>query len=210
MRLSLDTVLTVAAPGVLGNDFDQNGDPLSAELVPNGTVGTVNLKLNGSFTYTPASGFTGDDQFFYQASDGVALSNLATVLISVTPTGGSATAGVNALQSGLVSGKGNNQTFTPTTTFTPGEKVVIRATVLDGNGNPVAGATVSLAISGPAPTTLTSGPSNASGVAEASWSTSNKGKNPTPTGSYTVTTTGVTASGYTWNGTQTATAFTLQ
>jgi VCBS repeat-containing protein len=56
--------------------------------VPNGTAGSVTLNEDGSFTYTPPAGFSGSDHFTYQASDGTALSNLATVNITVTATGG--------------------------------------------------------------------------------------------------------------------------
>jgi hypothetical protein len=65
-------------------------------------------------------------------------------------------------------------------------------------------------IDGPESATVISGPSDASGIAEANWNTSSKGRGGTATGTYTVTTTGVDATGYTWDGDQTATAeFTL-
>ncbi len=48
------TSLTVAAPGVLGNDTPTTG--LSAAVVTNPTSGTLNLATNGGFTYTPAAG----------------------------------------------------------------------------------------------------------------------------------------------------------
>ena len=48
-----DTALTVAAPGVLGNDSDPDHDPLSAVLVSGPSHGTLTLNANGSFTYTP-------------------------------------------------------------------------------------------------------------------------------------------------------------
>jgi hypothetical protein len=41
------------------------------------------LNPDGSFTYTPDTGFSGKDSFTYQASDGSALSNVATVTIDV-------------------------------------------------------------------------------------------------------------------------------
>jgi hypothetical protein len=50
--------------------------------------------LNGSFTYTPAAGFSGTDQFVYQVSDGQFLSQLATVTITVRPAAAAASAGV--------------------------------------------------------------------------------------------------------------------
>jgi hypothetical protein len=65
-----DTVLNVAAPGVLGNDTDADGDTLTAVLVADVANGTLALVSDGSFTYTPNALF--DD------------SNVATVTIDVT------------------------------------------------------------------------------------------------------------------------------
>ena len=48
--------------------------------------GSVTLNANGSFTYTPAIGFTGTASFTYKASDGTAQSNAATVSITVQAT----------------------------------------------------------------------------------------------------------------------------
>jgi VCBS repeat-containing protein len=79
-----DTPLTVAAPGVLGNDSDPDHNPLSAVLVSGPSHGTLTLNPDGSFTYTPASNHTGSDSFTYQASDGTLTSELATVTLTVT------------------------------------------------------------------------------------------------------------------------------
>ena len=79
-----NTKLTVAAPGVLANDTDANGDPLTAVLVSNVSAGTLVLSSNGSFTYMPASNFTGKVTFTYQANDATASSNVATVTITVS------------------------------------------------------------------------------------------------------------------------------
>jgi hypothetical protein len=65
-----DTVLTVPAPGVLGNDTDPDGDPLTAVLVTGPSHGSLTLNANGSFSYTPAADFAGSDSFTYRASDG--------------------------------------------------------------------------------------------------------------------------------------------
>ena len=83
-----DTAKTVAAPGVLGNDTDADGDTLTAAKVAGPSHGTAALSASGGFTYTPAAGYTGDDSFTYRASDGQADSNTATVSITVTPAGG--------------------------------------------------------------------------------------------------------------------------
>jgi VCBS repeat-containing protein len=80
-----DTTLTVAAPGVLATDSDPDGDPLTAVLASPPSHGSLNLNANGGFTYTPAANFNGTDTFTYQASDGTAQSNPATVTITVTP-----------------------------------------------------------------------------------------------------------------------------
>ncbi|MGQ0619411.1 MAG: Ig-like domain-containing protein [Panacagrimonas sp.] len=82
-----DTPLSVAAPGVLDNDSDPDGDTLGTVLAAGPANGTLALAPNGSFVYTPAVGFIGNDSFTYNASDGVAQSNLATVSIRVDISG---------------------------------------------------------------------------------------------------------------------------
>jgi len=78
-----DTVLTIAAPGVLANDSDVDGDPLTALIVVGPGHGSVTLNANGSFTYTPAANYNGPDSFTYKANDGALNSNIATVAITV-------------------------------------------------------------------------------------------------------------------------------
>ena len=80
---AVNTTLTVAAPGVLANDKDPDGDPITAVLVSQPADGTLTFNADGSFTYTPAAGFSGTDSFTYQASDGQLLSNVATVTINM-------------------------------------------------------------------------------------------------------------------------------
>lgn len=81
-----NTALSVAAPGVLANDTDANGDALTAQLVNGPAHGTLTLNADGSFTYTPAAGYVGPDSFTYRANDGLANSNAATVSITVKDT----------------------------------------------------------------------------------------------------------------------------
>ncbi len=69
--------------GVLANDSDAEGDPLTASLVSGPTNGTFSFNADGSFTYTPNDMFLGTDSFTYRAGDGVSNSNLATVTITV-------------------------------------------------------------------------------------------------------------------------------
>ncbi len=80
-----DTPLTVAAPGLLTNDFDGLGLPLTVQTAPvtSPTNGVVTLGSDGSFVYTPNPGFVGTDSFVYLVDDGHALSATATVTITV-------------------------------------------------------------------------------------------------------------------------------
>jgi VCBS repeat-containing protein len=78
-----DAVLTVAAPGVLGNDSDPDGNPITAVKVSSPAHGTVVLNANGSFTYTPTANYSGADAFTYEANDGTLNSTPATVTITV-------------------------------------------------------------------------------------------------------------------------------
>jgi len=81
--------LSVAVPGVLGND---SGDSLSASLVSGVTSGSLTLDADGSFSYDPDASFSGTDEFNYQATDGDS-TDQATVIIEVTSdsTGGGPT-----------------------------------------------------------------------------------------------------------------------
>src|SRR6185437_11992116 len=63
-----DTTLTVVAPGVLANDGDVDGDPLTSILVVGPTNGVLTLNTNGSFTYTPTLNYNGPDGFTYKAN----------------------------------------------------------------------------------------------------------------------------------------------
>jgi len=80
-----DAVLNVPAPGVLSNDTDADGNPLTAVQVSGPSHGALVLNADGSFTYTPAANYYGVDSFSYKASDGVAFSNTATVNILIAP-----------------------------------------------------------------------------------------------------------------------------
>jgi hypothetical protein len=111
-------------------------------------------------------------------------------------------------------GKGKNatQTFVETSSFAQGDAIVLQATVVDDSGAPLAGANVSLAISGPSATTLTSSSSDANGIAEATWNTQSpnkKGAGGTATGTYTATVMGVSAGSHDWNNVATSKDFTL-
>jgi VCBS repeat-containing protein len=91
-----DTTLSVAAPGVLANDSDVDGDPLTAALATGPVHGALTLNANGSFTYAPTGNFNGSDSFTYKAGDGTALSSAATVTVTVTEVNDSPTAVADA------------------------------------------------------------------------------------------------------------------
>lgn len=83
-QVSHDTLLTIAIDrGVLVNDHDRNGDPITASLVSGSSNGSTTLASDGSFTYQPNPGFVGEDQFTYQVSDGTNSSQPVSVTIDV-------------------------------------------------------------------------------------------------------------------------------
>jgi hypothetical protein len=72
---------------VLTNDTDPDGDPLTVVL--DGTApsnGTVVLNADGSFTYTPNTGYVGEDTFTYDATDGQLDGTGAPVVVTATVT----------------------------------------------------------------------------------------------------------------------------
>ncbi|MCI0671031.1 MAG: Ig-like domain-containing protein, partial [Myxococcaceae bacterium] len=78
--------LVVAAPGVLANDTDLDSSSRTAQLVtPPEGVSSFVLSPDGSFSFTfganPTTSAT--TSFTYQVTDGIALSNIATVTITV-------------------------------------------------------------------------------------------------------------------------------
>ena len=81
-----DVPLTIAAPGLLANDADADGDALTAHILGDPANGTVAMNSDGSFTYTPNAGFSGVDTFSYQAGDGTLFSSAAIVTINVNAT----------------------------------------------------------------------------------------------------------------------------
>ncbi len=79
-----DDVLNVYAyNGVLSNDTDVDGDELDAVLASDVLHGTLWLYSNGSFTYTPEAGFSGQETFQYEAFDGEAYADPMMVTIDV-------------------------------------------------------------------------------------------------------------------------------
>jgi len=67
-----NTPLSVGAPGVLVNDTGVPA-PTAVAIAGGATAqgGTITLNADGSFLYTPASGFTGVDSFNYTVTNGL-------------------------------------------------------------------------------------------------------------------------------------------
>ena len=95
------TPISIAAPGVLENDSDPNGDPLSVSAV-NGSPSDVGqqislasgalltIETNGAYSYAPNGAFdnlsdgeTASDSFTYTASDGNGGTNQASVSLTI-------------------------------------------------------------------------------------------------------------------------------
>jgi VCBS repeat-containing protein len=79
-----DAPLVIAAPGVLANDSDSDGDTLTASLLSGPAHGTLTLNADGSFVYTPNAHYSGVDSFTYRVTDGEGGSKSATVNLTVT------------------------------------------------------------------------------------------------------------------------------
>src|SRR6185503_6786900 len=84
---TVGTTLSIAAPGVLANDFDDS-DSLGAVLITGPAHGTLSLNANGSFSYTTNLTAAGSDSFTYKVTDGVTESAPATVQITVRASSG--------------------------------------------------------------------------------------------------------------------------
>jgi hypothetical protein len=78
-----NTPLTLTAPGVEQNDSDSDGDAITATLLAPSPNGAVVLNGDGSFTFTPTTGFSGVTTFTYTVSDGRVDSAAATVTITI-------------------------------------------------------------------------------------------------------------------------------
>ncbi len=72
-----DTPVTI---DVLANDMAHDIDALAISSVAAPSHGSVVIDSNGTLTYTPGSGFSGNDSFSYIATDGVAT---ASAMVSV-------------------------------------------------------------------------------------------------------------------------------
>jgi putative nucleotidyltransferase with HDIG domain len=85
-----NTPLDRRQPGLRANDGDVDGERVKVETTPVSAPsnGTVTLRQNGSFVYTPNTGFVGTDTFTYRVNDGTGLTDdaVVTITVSLAPT----------------------------------------------------------------------------------------------------------------------------
>src|SRR6266576_3125920 len=82
-----NTVFSVpATSGVLTNDSDPDGDPISVVAFSPTSAhgGTVTVTNNGGFSFLPPAGYQGADSFTYTISDGNGGSNTTTVTLTIS------------------------------------------------------------------------------------------------------------------------------
>jgi VCBS repeat-containing protein len=176
--------LNEAAPGVLSNDSDPEGDQLTVSATPitPPAHGTLTLNADGSYSYTHDGSATTIDSFQYEISDGNGGTDTATVNLTITGQPGTVVvltpSGIDGYST--VGGKNSDR------------HLQVLVTLVDGTGAPIAGATVTATISGPTTGggTLTT---DASGTALFKITNA-------PSGTYTTTLDEVIATGFTWDG----------
>jgi VCBS repeat-containing protein len=78
-----DRLTVPPGAGVLANDSDPDGDPLTALLITGPTHGSLVLLSNGGFSFIPDADFRGIDTFVYQPFDGASTGLPRTVILNV-------------------------------------------------------------------------------------------------------------------------------
>jgi uncharacterized delta-60 repeat protein len=74
--------LVVPLKGVLANDADAEGDPMTPTVITPPAVGNLTLNSDGSLTYSFPADLVGPVTFTYQDSDGTYSGNIATVTLN--------------------------------------------------------------------------------------------------------------------------------
>lgn len=136
----VNTDTTLNASTVLANDTDADGDTISEAVFVSGVShGTLNLAADGTFTYTPALGFTGADSFTYLARDaanGENSSLAAIVTINVGPVNSPPVAtpdNINvAADTAFVGGLQGTDSDSDPLTFSAGSTAAAHGTVVIG------------------------------------------------------------------------------
>lgn len=187
--------------------YDQAGKSQFLEAIGLDTSFTDTGLVNGQqYCYKVTSNYSDCEPALTRESD------FSNILCAIPEPPGQVVVPIGVeipIETGYYTGKGKNLTFVFTTTFSQGDEIFFQAYVVDNNSVPVEGATVEFSISGPSSATITTEASDAIGMVSGSWKTSSR-KNGTPTGVYTASITGITATGYQWDGLEVSTGFTLQ
>lgn len=77
--------LTIDAPGILGNDSDPDGDPITACDFAGDQVDWFEIQPDGSLVFTPTPDFVGTVKLTYWVCDDHTLYDLGEVTVVVTP-----------------------------------------------------------------------------------------------------------------------------
>ena len=80
-----DVAISFNLSDLASNDSDPDGDPLSLSIHSQPSSGSVVDNGDGTWTYTPNSGFFGTDTFTYELFDG-STTDIATVTVTVNAT----------------------------------------------------------------------------------------------------------------------------
>ena len=73
-----------AAEGVLANDVSPDETAMTVAILANGAHGTATLSTDGSFTYNPTVGYSGNDSFTYTLTNASGKTDTATVNITIS------------------------------------------------------------------------------------------------------------------------------
>gem|GEM_PF-2792875 len=138
-----DTTLTIAAPGVRGND-DLHGEGFGSLTVTDGVDhGALTLNQDGSFAYTPNPNWCGTDRFTYRLCDagdcGTADCDTAVVTITVQPVDDQPALLVDKTGPAHAS-EGDTVTYT----------ISVSHDLVNGDGSPIYNLTVTDSLGGPA------------------------------------------------------------
>lgn len=124
-----DSSLVIA---VLANDFDIEGEPLTAVVTVAPQNGTAEVQGDGTVLYTPAANFHGADEFLYTVSDPSGASMPGVAFVTVTPVNDAPTAAPDTATtaedtSAVVAVKANDGDL-------DGDSLAVAVTVAPGHG----------------------------------------------------------------------------
>jgi hypothetical protein len=128
--LQLTSLDVTSRTGVLRNDYDDDGDVLTAQLISAPWHGILLFRPDGSLRYDPVDVFTGTVTITYRVTDGITFSDPATIVIDVLATVNPG--GENGDGSGNGNDTGGNDNGATSTT--PGN-VIVPPGLGGGTGN---------------------------------------------------------------------------